>query len=99
MPKESAKAALVETADYAAGAAPSAPYEEEAAAEYDLERNEAEIEGSGAGVVFSVAGGGSVSGDNEARITWSFSLKPGEKRELPLACLIEYPSDHRIEGI
>ena len=37
--------------------------------------------------------------DDEARITWSFSLKPGEKRELPLAYLIEYPSESRIEGI
>jgi uncharacterized protein (TIGR02231 family) len=62
--KESAKAVLPETADYASGAAPSVPYEEEDAAELDFERDDAEIRDSGASVVFTVAGGGSVSGDN-----------------------------------
>ncbi len=60
---ESAKAVLRETDDYASGAAPSAPYEEEAE-EPDLDREEAEVRDSGAGVVFTVAGGGGVSGDN-----------------------------------
>ncbi len=81
MAKESAKAALMETADYAAGAAPSAPYEEDEAAEYDMGRDEAEVSDSGAGVVFTVAGGGSVSGDNEGtRVGLA-------RRELPAAFL------------
>ncbi len=65
MAKESAKADLREVADFASGAAPSAPYEEEDAAELDFERDEAEVRDSGASVVFTVAGGGNVSGDNK----------------------------------
>lgn len=81
MAKESAKAALMDSADYAAGAAPSAPYEEDEAAEYDMERDEAEIEDSGASVVFTVSGGGGVSGDNtDTRVGLA-------RRELPAAFL------------
>ncbi len=79
--KEMAKSILREADDYASGAAPSAPYEEEEAAELDFEREEAEVRDSGASVVFTVAGGGSVSGDNkDTRVGLA-------RRELPAAFL------------
>jgi len=78
---ESAKAILRDANDYAAGAAPSASFAEEDAEEYEIEREEAEVQDSGASVVFTVAGGGSVSGDNrDTRVGLA-------RRELPAAFL------------
>jgi uncharacterized protein (TIGR02231 family) len=64
MSKRSAKV-MAEVDDYAAGAmaSPSAPMEEYAS--YDVESEEASVEDAGASVVFTVAGGGTVSGDNK----------------------------------
>ena len=64
MAKISAKKDLREVDDYAEGAAPSASYAEELSAADDIEREDSEVEDSGTSVVFTVAGGGSVSGDN-----------------------------------
>lgn len=91
MAKESSKAVLMETADYASGAAPAPSYAEEDAAELDFERDEAEVRDSGASVVFTVAGGGNVSGDNkDTRVGLARREFPAVFRHKSVPKLAEY---------
>lgn len=81
MAKKSSMAVMEDVNVFPKSAAPSASYAEEDAAEYEMEQEEAEVLDSGASVVFTVAGGGSVSGDNrDTRVGLA-------RRELPAAFL------------
>jgi uncharacterized protein (TIGR02231 family) len=40
-----------------------------------------------------------VKQDDDGTLTWTFSLAPGEKRELPLAFSVEHPTDLPVEGL
>ncbi len=35
----------------------------------------------------------------DGTLKWNVSLKPGEKRELPLKFTIEYPNDLPVSGV
>jgi uncharacterized protein (TIGR02231 family) len=68
--KKAAKSSLADE-DFAMGAAPAPACVSEASEEYQrMETEEAQVGDSGAGVVFTVAGGGSISGNNkETRVS------------------------------
>jgi uncharacterized protein (TIGR02231 family) len=40
-----------------------------------------------------------LSMDDENKLSWTLELKPGEKRELPLSFLVEYPMERALTGL
>lgn len=37
--------------------------------------------------------------DSDGVLTWTFELKPGEKRDLPLKFSVEHPADFPVTGL